>query len=80
MRNSLTCTPYFERNLDGIRSICLYSIPQLSGLKDRRVIKDPDLIVQWALDPVFSQFAALNSCKNVLRSYRDEDTGAAALA
>lgn len=45
----------------------------LLRLPDGRVVKDPDLQVQHALDLVFTRFAALRSCQKVLRSFRDDN-------
>lgn len=43
----------------------------LVRLEDGRVVKDPDLAVQRALDLVFAQFAQVGSCQKVLRRLRD---------
>jgi DNA invertase Pin-like site-specific DNA recombinase len=44
----------------------------LLRLTDSRVVKDPDLQIQHALDLIFERFAALGSCQKVLRWFRDE--------
>ena len=44
----------------------------LVRLADHRVIKDPDLAVQHAIELVFSRFAELGSCQKVLRNFRDD--------